>query len=440
MALETKDLDPVITGIGEIKAEQKTNAAAITEIKSLADEAKATATETKATVETVKTETAELKAWQVTKDEADKKNQEALNKIILERSRKQTTGNAEVKSFNEILGETIERNAEKIKNFRTIASKNADAKNEASFDMYTPEEKKSFGQGEQIEVKAVGDMSISANFPGAPGVYQDVRGPLIESPYNRVWLADILPNGTSGGSQVVYPKENGGEGGAESWTDYTQNKAQIDFDITSATSQFVWGAGYVIIQRDMLDDIPFMNSYLQSRLLISLKTWENGFIINGAGSVPGLEDVASPYNGTLTNPVDRIIDASYGQIVDATSEFYMPTHAIVRSRDLVTKIALNKASGSGEYDLPDGTVVFRPDGTVGIGNLTIVGTTAMPFDTFYALDSRATLFIRRIQPELRMFEDATLAKKNQIMFRIEERATLVVFNNAAIVKGVLQLS
>lgn len=394
------------------------------------------------TLNEIKAATDKLSEWQVKKDEADKKNQEFLDKISAERKRKPfgASEKTEVKSFNEILGETIERNAKDIQEFRPLTGK--EGSHQEAFSFYTEEEKKSLETkaGKEFEVKAVGDMSISANFPNATALYQDVRGPMIENPYNRVWLADVLPNGTSGGTQVVYPKESVGEGGVASWTDYTQNKAQVDFDITSATSPFVWGAGYVIIQRDMLDDIPFMTSYLQNRLLISLKTWENGFILDGAGTVPGLQDVASPYNGTLTAPVDRLIDAAYGQIIDATSEFYNGTHAIVRSRDLITKIALNKATGSGEYDLPSGTVVFRPDGTVSIGNLSVVGTTAVPSDTFYALDSRATMFIRRIAPELRMFEDATLAKKNQIMFRIEERATLVVFNNAAIVKGVLQTS
>jgi hypothetical protein len=47
------------------------------------------------------------------------------------------------------------------------------------------------------------------------------------------------------------------------------------------------------------------------------------------------------------------------------------------------------------------------------------------------------MFIKRLQPELRMFEDSTLAKLNKIMFRVEERATLAIFNNAALVKGTL---
>ena len=50
----------------------------------------------------------------------------------------------------------------------------------------------------------------------------------------------------------------------------------------------------------------------------------------------------------------------------------------------------------------------------------------------------ATMFIKRMQPELRLFDgDAQLARKNKVMFRIEERATLAIFNNAAIVKGAL---
>jgi len=286
-------------------------------------------------------------------------------------------------------------------------------------------------------------MSVSANFPGSTALYQDVRGPLIDAPYNRVWIADLLPQGTSTGTQVVYPKETGAaagtEGGAAVWSDYTQNKAQVDWDFTAQTAAFTWIAGWAVIQRDMLDDIPWMTSYLQNRLLVSLKTAENDFVLNGSGSIPGLQDVASPYNGTLTNPVDRIVDAALGQIPDATSEFYQGTHVIARVRDLITKIGLNKSGGSEEYDLPSGAVAFN-NGRVSIGTLQVVGTTAIPSDTFYALDARATMFIRRIQPELRMFEDSTLAKKNQVMFRIEERAALIVFNNAAIIKGVLQSS
>lgn len=419
--------------------ENKTIADQLTELKSSLETL--TKSEIKAAVDSIETQ---IKAIETKADKAEfealqkelkqvkedlAKNQEWIDARVI--ADKRGKAGAETKSFNDLLGETLERNADQIRNYRPNGG-------ELRFDML-PTEKKSA----ENEVKTVGDMSISANFSTATTTYQDVRGPLIESPYNRVWVADLLPQGTSTGTQVVYPKEvgspAGSEGGVAAWTDYTQNKAQVDWDFITQTNSFTWLAGWAVVQRDMLDDIPWMTSYLQSRLLISLKTAETDFVLNGAGSIPGLQDVASPYNGDMTNPVDRIVDAVAGQVADATSEFYQGNLVIARIRDLVTKIGLNKSGGSEEYDLPEGTVAFN-NGRVDIGTIRVVGTTVIPFDTFYALDTRATMFIRRIQPELRMFEDATLAKKNQVLFRIEERATLVVFNNAAIVKGVLQTS
>jgi HK97 family phage major capsid protein len=323
----------------------------------------------------------------------------------------------EVKTFNEALIETIEANADKIKNFKKGM----------------PEER--------FELKAVGDMSIATNFPTAGTFNVDVRNQLIQRPFERTWLGDILPGGTSNGSSILYPKENGGEGGAALWTDHTADKAQMDFDLTGQNAYFKWIAGFVIVEREMLDDVAFLQSYLAAKMLISLKIAENGFILNGSSDtnpVQGFLDVATAYNGTYTNRVDRVIDAAWGQLVEDTFDFYNPTDVILTPRDSVS-IGINKASGSGEYDLPAGSVVFN-QGNLGLAGLQTVKTTDIGSGNFLAFDRNATMFVKRLQPELRMFEDATLAKKNKIMFRVEERATLAIFNNAALVKGTLDSS
>ena len=79
--------------------------------------------------------------------------QEQLDKMNI----KMQGGNQEVKtkSFNELIKETIEANAEKIKSLAT-----------------------NFGT-ENLEMKAVGDMSIAGNFPGATALYQDARTGLL---------------------------------------------------------------------------------------------------------------------------------------------------------------------------------------------------------------------------------------------------------------------
>src|SRR6478735_7434587 len=348
--------------------------------------------EVKAKAEEAKTKEsfdAEIKALKEDFQTKSKLQQDHLDALDIRLKQAQGNAPAEIKTFNQLLAETIKENAEAIQSFR-----------KSSPDLV-------------MELKAVGDMSIAANFPGATPWNQDVRGDII-------------------------PKQNGGEGGAATWVVGSGNKAQMDFDLTSQSAFVKWIAGYVIVDREMLDDLDFMTSYIQSQMLISLKVAENDFILNGTtdtNPVQGLLDVATAYDGTFTTAVDKIVDAAYGQIPEDTFEFYQGNTAILNVRDGV-KIGLNKAEGSGEYDLPPGTVAFQ-NGRLQVAGLNIATTTQLGANNFLAFDRAATLLINRLAPELRMFEDSTLAKQNKVMFRIEERITLAVFNNSAVVKGSL---
>lgn len=313
-------------------------------------------------------------------------------------------------TFNESVAKAITENAEAIKNFKR-------------------------GDGElNIVMKTVGDIGIS-NFVGATPFIQDVRQDLIATPYNRVWLADLLPQGTSSGNSVLYPRENGGGGDIGVWSG-DGNKPQVDYDFDSKAAFFKWIAGFAIVEREALDDIPFLISYLQNKLLIDLKRAENAFILAGTSDsnpVEGLLATATAYDGTFTGDVDKIIDASYGQIAEKTHDMYTGNIAVLNPRDIV-KVGLNKAIGSGEYNLPQDSVKFS-NGTLNIGGVTAASTTGITKNNFLTFDRNAVMFLRRMQPEIRMFEDAALAKSNKVMFRVEERVTQILFNTEAIVKG-----
>lgn len=337
--------------------------------------------------------------------------QEHLDKLDIRLKQAQGEKKIETKTFNQILANVIKENAEVIQNFKK-------------------------GDNIVLELKEVGDMSIAANFPGSTPFNQDVRNAIIQNPYDRVWLSDYLPQGNTTKGSIIYPKENGGEGGAATWV--TGDKSQMDFDLTSQSAFVKWIAGFVIVDREMLDDIDWVASYIQSKMLISLKVAENNFILNGTSDsnpVQGLLDVATTYDGTYTAAVDKIVDAAYGQIPEDTFEFYQGNTAILNVRDAVA-IGLNKAEGSGEYDLPMGTVAFA-NGRLSVAGLNIATTTQLGANNFLAFDKTATLLVNRLAPELRMFEDSTLAKQNKVMFRIEERITLAIFNDAAIISGEL---
>lgn len=343
----------------------------------------------------------------------------ALNKNIAEMQARvkaisQTEkSNGKEKPFNQLLAEAIEENAEAIKSH-------------------------SKGKEVSIVMKAVGDMSIAANFPTAGALIQDQQTGLIATPYERLSIADLLPRATSTANSVIYPKENGSEGGVAFW-DKSGSKAKVDYDFISQVAAFKWLAGIVVVEREMLDDIPWLTGYLQSKLLAGLKKAENSLVLDGTADtntnpVTGLLAAATTYDGTYTVLAEKIVDAAYGQIPEKTFDFYRPTNAILHPRDIV-KVALNKAAGSGEFDLPAGSISFA-NGQLNITGLQTISSTDVDKDDFLVFDKAATMFISRMNPEIRMYDDSELAKVNKVMFRIESRASLAIFNNNAIVKGV----
>lgn len=420
---ETKAIEQLLT---------ETETRLTAEAKQAATEAaKAETTELKTKLETTEKELVDIKAWKVIREEADKKNQDWIDSEIA--GGKRGKAEPEAKTFNQILSETIERNADKIQNFRK-------GQGHAAFDLL-PEVK---SDGKEREVKVVGDMSITANFPAADTIYGDRLSRLIETPVNRVDIAALLPSGNGTGTSINYPRENGvGEGGVDVWT--TGDKAAIDWDFIPVNAPYKTIAGVVIIERFMLDDIPFLNSFIQSRMLLSLINARNSLILNGNDTAPaleGLQDVATDYNGqftgnTTTLAIKKLVDAAYGQIPNETHDWYRGNLIILNTRDQVN-IGLNTATGSGEFDLPLGSVAFS-NGNLSIGGLRTVGVSSptMPENTFYAIDTSATMVITRMAPELRMFESADLARVNKVMFRIEQRVTALWFNEDALVKGVL---
>ena len=86
--------------------------------------------------------------------------------------------------------------------------------------------------------------------------------------------------------------------------------------------------------------------------------------------------------------------------------------------------------------MPNGSVAFA-NGGLTIAGLQTVPTTSQEAKNSLAFDRNAVLFLRRMAPEIRLFEDANLAKVNKVVFRIEERVSQIVFNNLALVKGTL---
>lgn len=288
-----------------------------------------------------------------------------------------------------------------------------------------------------LDIKAVGDMTFSNFGTGAyAAATTETRPTLYQSPFSPLWLRNILPNATTDSAAIQYLRANGGEGAVAVWNETptgspaeVPDKPQVDFDFELVTDTVDWIAGWTRIPRSMLEDVSWLRGYLSQQLIYGpqgLFVAENGVIMDA------LDNNSVVYDGSNTALIEQVYDAAFGQLRDF---YFSPTHILANHRDVVNEIMLNKASGSGEYDLPVGTVLIV-DGQLTVGGVPVIGVPNIPRGEFFVLDNTQTQFVSRMSPELRFFEeDRDNVVKNLITARVEERAAVLIFNENAIIKG-----
>lgn len=260
---------------------------------------------------------------------------------------------------------------------------------------------------------------------------RESRG-LYEQPFMPQWFRNILPAGSTSKGVIQYLKENGNIGAAAVW-DGTGDISILTAKPGTApmfegvTEEVIWIAGITRIKREMLDDIEWLQGYLARRLTTGrtgLWVAENTQIFNK------LVANSTPYNGSKTIPIEMIYDAAFGQLADA---YYFNPTILMNSRDVVSLIALNKAAGSGEYDLPEGTVIVI-NGQLTLAGARVIGAPNVPQGEALIFDGSATEFISRMSPEVRFFEqDRDNVSKNLITVRAEERILPLVYDEAGVI-------
>jgi HK97 family phage major capsid protein len=395
----------VINAIKELGAEQKSH----TE-KLIAEAKAANAEEAKKTAEAVlETKAAEI---QVKLDEVDKMRKEYEEKMA-----KQGTnfGATEQKSFNQHLAEAIEEKTDDIAKFER-------------------REKRSV----IIEMKVVGDMTVSANYTGGSVFLTNQKPGIIANPARKLHVRDIpaLPKGTTTGTRFDYLKESGAGEGAIAPVAETATKPQIDLDLVEATAPVEVIAGWLRISNKMLNNVPGLISFLQARLLEKLLIVEDDQLINGNGTSPNISGITDTGNFTAASASQAL--AKIEQLVLSISqleELERTADAILLRPSDFWAMALTKASTSGEYDLP-GIVTFA-DNQLRIAGVPAYRTTAMTADKYIVGDfGMGAMLLQRSAPRIELFrEDGTNVRENKVTVRVEEEIAFPIFGSDYFIYG-----
>jgi len=352
-------------------------------------------------LESVKAELEATKASiSVVKDEIEK--MEAKNNRV-------KMNQTEVKGFNATLADAIENNSDSIAKLARGEQKRS------SF---------------ILDTKAVGTMTEAVNLTG--DITRQYANQVYALPSRKVHMRSLLPIGSINQGLFTFPYESGGEGDPAAQTQGS-SKAQVDFDITMKDAAAQYIAGYVRISRQMLDDIPAMTSFLQSRLLEKYLIAEDAQLLSGNGTAPnlqGITGVATAATGAATVDVEQLVQA----IAQLESTNYSATGILVNPLDWAA--IMNTKNTNAAYSLPASTVVTT-DGSVSIAGIPLYKSTAIAVDKFLVGDWAMGAQIMQNQGISVQFSemDGDNFTKNLITVRVEARIAFPIYYAGAFVYG-----
>lgn len=397
-------------------------AAEVKEVKTAAEAAK-TASETAVQkAETLSTEVNKvgdevkgLNDWKVKKDEADKKNQEALDNLIADSQKRNVRVGTEQKHFRDLLADSIQENIGAIEKFAKKESR------EANF-----------------QLKAVGDMTLisATTFPTADVSVTSLRPGIIEMPKRRLHIRQLLSGGSMDGSHYAYVKEIAGEGNPAPVAEGAL-KPRLDLRLQEVSTPAETIAGIVKVSRKMLRDVKGLTTFLQSRLPEKLLRVEDNQILNGNGVSPNISGITDAGNFTAADSSSSIW---VEQLIDAVTQLEENDRdangILVRPSDYARLLLNRAAGGSGTYDLPRELVTYT-NGQLYVGGVPVFKSTAANPGQFIVGDwvQGANLIIQE-PPIIQFFEqDEDNVQKNMVTVRVEETIALPIYGNDYFIVG-----
>lgn len=286
----------------------------------------------------------------------------------------------------------------------------------------------------RLDTKAIVNAT-GQNQPLVP----DMRVPGIQTlPNRRLRIRQLLPTGTTSSNLVQYARENvftnaaGPQvGGSPSVPGENQLKNESDITFTLANAPVVTLAHFILVSRQVLDDAPMLQSYIDGRLQYGLMLEEEDELLNGdgtVGTIDGLMHQATAYNrsaaGTKLDWIRRAVTQL--QLSEYDAEFVVLNPADWEGIEL-TK------DNQGRY------IIANPQSMLGpqIWGLPVIPTNSMTQSQFLVGNATmaAQIWDRQAAAVELSREDSDNFRRNMVTLLCEERLALTIYRPSALIKG-----
>ena len=256
----------------------------------------------------------------------------------------------------------------------------------------------------------------------------------------RILIQNEVSRGTTTSKFVTYIQQTTAPTSAFVLEANEKNEGEAKY--TEVSKEVKKVAGLIKISKEMLEDLPFMRSEINSDLITDVQEKIENGILNGTGvgvQLDGMYTVATAFTaGTFALSV---IDANISDVIRVAcaqveaNKFY-PTHVILHPRD-VAKMHLTKSTG-GEYTYP----VFYQNPLTGqsmVFNLVVISTTFMTEGNFLVGDLKRDFMKMREGINVQVGYVNDDFKRNMVSILAEARLVNYIKANdtGAFVKGVI---
>ncbi len=288
-----------------------------------------------------------------------------------------------------------------------------------------------------VEVKAiVSALTNDANGSAGDLIIPDRQPGIVAPRQRRMTIRDLLTPGRTASNSIQYVKETGFTNSAATVSELSgaiKPQSDIKFDIVSSNVTTI--AHWVLATRQILDDVPMLQSYIDGRLTYGLALVEENQLLNGSGTGTDLNGVytqATAFTAPLTlpSPVTRVDILRLSMLQSTLSEL-LPTGAVLHPADWAGIELLKDTTGA--------YVIGNPQGTLSptLWGLPVVATQAIGAGKFLtgAFQLGAQVFDRMDAVVEVSTEDDQNFRKNLVTILAEERLALAVYRPEAFVKG-----
>ncbi len=274
-----------------------------------------------------------------------------------------------------------------------------------------------------FDTKAVVTMT-TGNAIESGGIPVTYRQGLVPKPFELVHMRNIFAVTPSATDSYHFYRHTSIDG-TPAYQVEGETKAKISDKITEISVILNDLAGYELISRKMLRNFPALQSYLGRWLpeRYYLEEDAKGVVVLAAAAGAG----STVTSGT---PIERMIEAMGLQ----KNAKYNVNGILVNGKSW-SQIILNKATGSGEFDLPPGIVSVTPMGGITVAGVPVYTASWVQEDQCYLGDFSMFEIIQSEALTLRFSEeDGENFKQNLVTARIEASIGFAFLDPAAIAR------